>query len=167
MNPDQDLPMFLWTEAYNTLVYIQNRCFHRNLEDKTLEEAFTSVKQEVIHFRIFGYPVYIHVLAKMRTKLEPSNRKGLFLGYNETSNAYIIYILEQRKIVVSRDVKFEKDLASRKSREPIPMTNDEDLEVQKVELGSLVTSKAKKKPSVEEEETIALSTSFTRPQWFT
>jgi hypothetical protein len=75
------------------------------------------VKLEVSHFRNLGCPVYIHVLVEKRTKLEPSSRKGLFVGYNETSKAYKVYILEQRKTVVSGDVNFEKD-ASRKSHEP-------------------------------------------------
>jgi hypothetical protein len=86
---DQDLPMFLWVEACNTIVYIQNWCPHRILEDKTLEEAFTSVKPKVSHFHIFGCLVYIHVLVEKRTKLEPSSKKGLFVGYSETSKAYI------------------------------------------------------------------------------
>jgi hypothetical protein len=51
---DRDLPMFLWAKACNTEVYIQNRSPHKVLEDKTLEEAFTGVKPEVGHFRIFG-----------------------------------------------------------------------------------------------------------------
>jgi hypothetical protein len=80
--------MFLWVEACNTTVYIQNRCPQRILEDKTPREALIGVKQEVSHFRIFGCSVYIHVLVEKRTKLEPSSRKGLFVGYNETSKAY-------------------------------------------------------------------------------
>jgi hypothetical protein len=65
------------------------------------------VKPEVSHFCIFGCLVYIHVLVIKRTKLEPSIWKGLFVGYNETSKAYKVYIQEHKKIVVSRDVKFE------------------------------------------------------------
>jgi hypothetical protein len=38
--------------------------------------------------------VYIHVPKEKRTKLEPSGKKGTFLGYNETLKAYIIYIPE-------------------------------------------------------------------------
>ena len=30
---DQGLPLFLWTEAYKTAVYIQNRCPHTAKED--------------------------------------------------------------------------------------------------------------------------------------
>lgn len=74
--------------------------------------------------------------------LEPSNRKGLFVTHSETSKAYKFYIPKEMKTVVSRDVKFKKGFASRKSHEPIPMTKDEEKEAPKVELGSLSTSKA-------------------------
>jgi hypothetical protein len=43
--------------------------------------------------RIFGSPVYIHIPKEKRNKLEASGKKGNFVGYSETSKAYIIYIL--------------------------------------------------------------------------
>jgi len=107
--------MFLWVEPCNTTVYIQNQCPHEILEEKTPEEAFTSLKPEVSHFHIFGCPVYIHVSVEKKTKLEPFSRKGLLVGYSATSKAYRVYIPEQRKTIVSRDVKLEEDFASRKS----------------------------------------------------
>jgi transposase InsO family protein len=51
---DQNLPMFLWAEASNTTVYVQNKSPHRILGDKTPKEEFIGVKPEVIHLRIFG-----------------------------------------------------------------------------------------------------------------
>jgi hypothetical protein len=111
--------MFIWVEACNTIVYIQNWCPHKILEDKTLEEAFIGVKPDVSHFCIFGCLVYIHVPVEKRTKLEPSSRKGLFVVYSETSKAYRVIIPEQRKTIVSQDVKFEEVFASRKSHVPI------------------------------------------------
>jgi hypothetical protein len=77
---DHDLPMFLWAEACNTIVYIHNRCPHKILEDKTLEEAFIVVKPEVSHFSLFGCLVYIHLSIEKRTKLEPSSKKGFVCG---------------------------------------------------------------------------------------
>jgi hypothetical protein len=41
---DQDLPNYLWGEAISTAMYIQNRCPHVNLKDKTLEEVFSGIK---------------------------------------------------------------------------------------------------------------------------
>lgn len=60
------------------------------------------------HFRVFGSIVYIHVPEEKRTKLQPSNFKGLLVGYSEYSKAYKIYVPSQRKIVVSRDVKVDE-----------------------------------------------------------
>jgi hypothetical protein len=93
---DQNLPMILWAEASMTAVYVQNMSPHQILKNMTPEEAFTGVKPEVGHFRIFGCPTYFHVPKEKRTKLDPSGRKGTFVGYSESSKAYRIYIPGQR-----------------------------------------------------------------------
>ena len=49
-----------------------------------------------------------------RTKLEPSGKKGTFVGYSESSKAYRIYIPGSRQIEVSRDVTFEEEMVVRK-----------------------------------------------------
>jgi hypothetical protein len=53
----------------------------------TSEEDFIRVKHEVGNFRIFGCPIYIHVPKEKRTKLDPSGKKGTFVGYNESLKA--------------------------------------------------------------------------------
>ena len=85
---DQDLPMHLWAEEAITTVYVQNRTPHQVLDNRNPKEDFSGEKLEVIHLRIFGYPVYIHIPKEKRTKLNPSRRKGIFVGYNDTSKAY-------------------------------------------------------------------------------
>ena len=93
---DQSLAMLLWEEASKTNGYLQNKCPHKIVKNMTPEEAFTGVKPEVGHLRTFCCPVYIHVPKEKRTKLEPSGKKGTFVGYSESSNAYKIYILGSR-----------------------------------------------------------------------
>ena len=114
---DQDLPNSLWVEATSTAVYIQNRCPHAILDDKTPEEAFSGKKPDVRHLRVFGCPVYIHVPKEKRTKMEPSSKKGIFVGYSESSKAYKIYVLGQKQIEVSRDVTFHEEVVFKRSRE--------------------------------------------------
>lgn len=80
---DQNLHLSLWTEATNTAVYIQNRCPHSIIENITPKEAFTRNKPDLSHLRIFGCLVYIHVPQEKRSKLEPSRKKGIFVGYSE------------------------------------------------------------------------------------
>ena len=78
---------------------------------KTLEEMFTRKKLEIGHFRIFGCLTYSHFPSKKRTKLESIGERGIFVGYDETSKAFRIYLPAQRKDVVRREVRFEEERA--------------------------------------------------------
>jgi hypothetical protein len=113
---DQDLPMCLWAEATMAVVYVQNRLSHSALGLKTSEEMFTGKKLEVIHLKIFGYPVFIHIPKEKRNKLEPSGKKGIFVGYCEVSKAFRIYIPGHQHIEINRDVTFDEDATLKKSR---------------------------------------------------
>ena len=66
---DHGLPKFLWAKAANTVVYVQNRCPHQALDFKAPKEIFIVKKPDVSHFRIFGSPIYFHVLKDKRNKL--------------------------------------------------------------------------------------------------
>ena len=85
---DQDIPMQLWTDAIRTIVYVQNYTPYRLLDNKNPEEDFSGEKLEVNHLRIYGFPVYIHIPKEKRTKLDTSGRKGIFVGYSDTSKTY-------------------------------------------------------------------------------
>ena len=84
--------------------------------NKTPEEVFSGEKPEVSHLRIFGCPVFIHVPKEKRTTLEPSGRKGIFVGYSESSKAFRVYIPGFKQIETSRDVTFDEDATFNKSR---------------------------------------------------
>ena len=85
---DQDLPMYIWSEASRTAVYIHNRISHSTLGNKTLEEMFTRENPEVIHLKTFGFLVYIHIPKEKISKLVPSGKKGFLVGYSEKSKDY-------------------------------------------------------------------------------
>ena len=108
MMNDQNPSIFLWGEATMTFIYGHNRSPHRILKNMTLEEAFSIKKPSVEHLRIFGCPVYIHVPKDKRKKLEPSGKKGIFIGYSESSKAHKIYAPGQQKVEISRDVTFDE-----------------------------------------------------------
>ena len=71
---DQDMPKFLWAEACNIAVYVQNRVPHRVLR------KVTGSKPEVSNFRIFGSVVYCHVPDEKRKKLYQTAEKGYLVG---------------------------------------------------------------------------------------
>ena len=98
-------------------MYIQNRTPHRALSKKTLEEVFTRKKPEVRHLQIFGSVAYCHVPSEKRSKLDQTAERGYLVGYNDTSNAYRIYIPDSSKVVIRRNVKFMEDRAFQKLRD--------------------------------------------------
>ena len=77
---DQDLPMCLWEEATMAIVYVQNQLSHSTLGFKTPEEMFTGKKPEVSHLKIFSCTMFIHIPKVKRNKLDPSRKKGIFVG---------------------------------------------------------------------------------------
>ena len=98
------------------------------MDFNTPKEIFTKKELDVSHFRIFGCPVYFHVPKEKRSKLDASRKKGTFVGYNETSKAYRIYVFGQREVEISHDVTFYEDATLGKVRD-IPISKkdkDED-----------------------------------------
>jgi hypothetical protein len=77
---------------------------------------FTRKKPEVIHLKIFGYLVFIHIPKEKRNKLEPSGKKGIFVGYCEVSKAFRIYIPSHHHIEIRRYVTFDEYEVLKKSR---------------------------------------------------
>ena len=73
-------------------------------------------KPEVNHLRIFGYPIYIHIPKEKRNKLDPSGKKVIFVGYSKSQKAYKIYFPGYKNIDISMDVKFDEDMAYKKSK---------------------------------------------------
>jgi hypothetical protein len=99
-----------------TAVYVQNQLSHSALGFNTPEEMLNRKKPKVSHLKIFGFPVFLHIMKEKRNKLEPLGKKGIFVGYCEVSNAFKIYIPGHHHIEINRDVTFEKDAALKKSR---------------------------------------------------
>eukprot|EP00253_Pinus_taeda_P006683 PITA_06683 len=94
---DQDMPKFLWAEACNTAVYVQNRNPHQALGMITLEKVFTGRTPEVSHFRIFGNLAHRRILEEKRKKLDQIVEKGYLVGYSENAKAYRIYLSGNKK----------------------------------------------------------------------
>jgi transposase InsO family protein len=113
---DQDLPMCFWTKETKTTIYVQNRLSHSVLGFKTPEEMFSGNKPKVIHLRIFGCLVFVHIPKEKRNKLDPSGKKRIFVGYCEVSKAFRVYIPDHHHIDINKDVTFYEDETLKKSR---------------------------------------------------
>jgi len=131
---DQGLPLRLWVDACNTVVYVQNRSPHPILEMKTLEEAYFGKRLDVGHFWIFGSLVYFHMTEYAWKKLQLTTELGIFVGYTNAPHNYQIYLLTSRMTMVRRDVRFYEEKAMRVSpKREIELHADEYIWDPKVE----------------------------------
>lgn len=64
-----------------------------------------NIKPDYNHLRIFGCIVYVHV---NQGKLNPRAKKGVFLGYHTSIKGYKVWLLDDLKCVISRNVIFNE-----------------------------------------------------------
>jgi hypothetical protein len=84
----KSLPQRLWVEALNCATYIQNKSPHRSFKDKTPFEAWSGLKLEVTHFRIFGSRAWARIPSKKRKALDPHSTEYIFVGYPDGVKGY-------------------------------------------------------------------------------
>ena len=72
--------------------------------------------------------------------MEPSGKKGIFVGYSETSKAYRIYVLGEIHIEVSRDVSLHEEVAFKRSKELQLDTEMEESEASQVQVSESSSS---------------------------
>ncbi|MFN7881818.1 MAG: DDE-type integrase/transposase/recombinase, partial [bacterium] len=82
---DSGLEKSMWAEAMVTANYVRNRSPLKSSEDKTPWERFFQKKPDVSHMRVFGATAYVQVPQKHRQKLDPTSKKGIFIGYEANS----------------------------------------------------------------------------------
>jgi hypothetical protein len=78
--------------------------------------VFFGKKPKVSHLKIFGCRVFVHILKERRTKLDPSGKKGIFVGYFEVSKAFRIYIPGYHHIEINKDITFDEEATLERSR---------------------------------------------------
>ena len=100
------LPPSFWAEAVSTANYLRNRCISKPLGSKTPYETRTGNKPNLSHLRTFGCEAFVLDKNPKRGKFEPKAKQGKFIGYSQNAKAYRIWVPNDRKVHVSRDVKF-------------------------------------------------------------
>ena len=99
-----------WPEAVAVAVYLKNRLPHRAVTGKTPEEAFTGIKPDVSHLRVFGCDAYVLVPEGERRKLDSKVKRCIFVGYGHDQGVlgYRLYDPATRKFIMSRNVSFNE-----------------------------------------------------------
>ena len=84
-------------------VYIRNRCYNHRLK-KTSHETFTGHKPNLQHRHIFSTVCFAYIQEKK--KLDDRAEKGIFVGYDKGSPAYLIYYPNSGVIKKCRCIRF-------------------------------------------------------------
>ena len=85
------IPKEFWLEVVNWSIHVLNISPTFNVQNMTLEEAWSVRKLNVDCFIIFGCIAYTHVPDEKRKKLDDKGEKCVFLGMGECSKAYKLY----------------------------------------------------------------------------
>jgi hypothetical protein len=110
MIQSKGLSLLYWAEGINCANYIVNRTPTKALKNITPEEAWTKIKPDVSHFRVFGSIAWAHIPDEKRKALQPKSEKCIFVGYCENFKGYILIQPHCNEIILRRDVKFEENL---------------------------------------------------------
>ena len=92
-------------------VLILNRVPTKALKGKTLFDAWYGSKSSVSFLQTFGCIGHVRKTKPVITKLEDRSTLMVLLGYKEGTKAYRPYDPRGGKVVVSRDVVFNKKAA--------------------------------------------------------
>ena len=95
-----------WAEAASIAVYVINRSPSASIKFEIPEERWSGHKPGYGHMRCFRCIVYVHQVIE---KTSPREARGIFLGYAEGTRGYIIWLLEEQKVSVSKDVVFNEE----------------------------------------------------------
>ncbi|KAG7533237.1 Reverse transcriptase RNA-dependent DNA polymerase [Arabidopsis thaliana x Arabidopsis arenosa] len=107
MLSESGLGQRFWAEAASTSVYLINRSPSSAIEFKIPEEMWTTTLPDLSRLRRFGCVAYVH---SDEGKLNPRAKKGIFTGYPEGVKGFRVWLLEEKRCIISRNVVFREDM---------------------------------------------------------
>lgn len=108
MLSSRKVPKNFWAEAVTWTFYILNRCPTFAVKDVTPQQAWSGIKPNVEHFRVWGCICHVHIPDKKRGKLDDKSTVCIMFGFLEESKGYMLYDPKSKRVIVSRDVVFEE-----------------------------------------------------------
>jgi hypothetical protein len=97
-----------WGKAVSTIVFLLNRSHTRSIEGRTPYEAWHGIKPDVKFPRVFGCRAHAKVMKPDLKKLDDRSKPMVMVGYEPGRKAYRLYNPATKRVLVSRDVVFDK-----------------------------------------------------------
>jgi hypothetical protein len=134
---DSHLSKPYWGEAILTVNYLQNRLPTLALaQHLTPFELWYGFKPNITHLRVFGCKAFAYIDKDIRKKLDSTIKECRFLGYNDSSKAYKLESIEDKRVIIARDVKF---IETEKPSQSTPTTSAKEQYLTNAELQSDTT----------------------------
>jgi len=111
---ESGLEEVFWAEAAATAAYLVNRSPASAVDHNVPEELWLDKKPGYKHLRRFGCIAYVHL---DQGKLKPRALKGVFLGYPQGTKGYKVWLLDEEKCVISRNIVFNENQVYKDIRE--------------------------------------------------
>jgi len=105
------VPGCFWDEVVKHSVYLLNRLPTKAMGYKTPFEGWTARKPYLGHLRIFGCKANVRPAEPHLKKLDDRSIPMVYFGVEDGSKAHRLYNPQTKKMVVSRDVIFEEEVA--------------------------------------------------------
>jgi len=113
------IPIDLWAEVMDSVVYLKNGSPSRALNRSTPFEALTGERPNLSLLRVVGCAAWSLILkAKRDHKLAPRARLCCFLGYASTQKPYKLWDPIEHRLVISRDVTFDESISAARLERP-------------------------------------------------
>jgi hypothetical protein len=103
------LVKIFWADAMSMACYLINRSRRAALDGKVAKDVWTSNEVDYSSLRVFGYPAYVHISIKERSKLDPMSRQCVFLRYEKRVKDYKFWDPKANKAMINRGVVFDEN----------------------------------------------------------
>lgn len=101
-------PLFLWVEAFTTVVHLINRLSLSSLNFETPYFALHGTHSNYSSLRIFGSKCFPYTWDTRRHKFDPKTIICVFVGYSDRHKGYKCFHPSSKKLFISRYVVFDE-----------------------------------------------------------
>lgn len=122
---ESQVPKELWTYAVQTAFVVRNRCFN-NRTKQAPYFMLTGRRPNLARMQKFGSVCYAY--RQNRQKLDSKGNRGIFVGYDKNSPAYLVYYPSSAKVQKHRLIKCVTPTAAEQETQT-EMPTDDDFEV--------------------------------------
>ena len=97
-----------WADVVSTATYLINRGPSVSMEFRLPEEVWSGKEVKFSHLQVFGCISYVHIDSDARSKLDAKSKICFFIGYGDEKFGYRFWDEQNKKIIRSRNVIFNK-----------------------------------------------------------